>query len=119
MSRAAKIEGSSPHCEQDTSLLGVISMVSIDEELGVAKALKATINTLSITTPKTAILATLRKANHTAILNLGRGGALNAARIDVGIAISNLIDGSPTPERIEKTRAAVDAWIKELEAAKG
>jgi hypothetical protein len=51
-------------------------MVSIDEELGVAKALKATINTLSITTPKTAILATLRKANHAAILNLGRGGAL-------------------------------------------
>jgi len=99
--------------------LGVISMVNIDEELGVAKALKATINTLSITTPKTAILATLRKANHAAILNLGRGGALNAARIDVGIAISNLIDGSPTPERIEKTKAAVDAWIKELEAARG
>jgi hypothetical protein len=90
-------------------------VVSIDKELEAAKAAKAAIDTLTITTPKTAIAATLRKANHAAILNLGRGGALNAARIDVGIAISNLIDASPT--RVEKTKEAVDAWIKELEAA--
>ena len=93
-------------------------MVSFDQELKAAKAAKAAINVLLTTaTPKSAVL-TLRSANHAAILNLGNGGALNEARASVGIALSNLMHGPPTPERIDKAKSAMDAWIKELEAAK-
>ena len=53
-------------------------MVSINEELTVAA--KAAIKALLAATSKTAVLATLRKANHAAILNLSSGGALNEAR---------------------------------------
>jgi hypothetical protein len=45
-------------------------MVSINEELKAAKAAKAAINALSTATRKSAISATLRTANHAAILNL-------------------------------------------------
>jgi hypothetical protein len=93
-------------------------MVSINEELKAAKAAKAAINALSTATPKSAVSATLRTANHAAILNLGSGGALNEARANVGIALSNLMHGPPTPEKIDKAKSAMDAWIKELEAAK-
>jgi hypothetical protein len=94
-------------------------MVSVREELKAAKAAKAAISVLLTTaTPKSAVLATLRKANHDAIINLGEGGALNEARTNVGIALSNVMHGPPTPDRIEKAKAAIDAWIKELEAAK-
>jgi len=62
-------------------------MVSINEGLRAAKAAKAAIGVLLTTpAPKSAVLATLRKANHDAII-LGNGGALNAARTDVGIAL--------------------------------
>jgi hypothetical protein len=95
-----------------------IRMVSINEELKAAQAAKAVINALSTATRKSAVLATLRTANHAAILNLGSGGALNEARTNVGIALSNLMHGLPTPEKINKANSAMDAWIKELEAAK-
>jgi hypothetical protein len=62
-------------------------MVSVNEELKAAKAAKAAINALSTATRKSAISATLRTANHAAILNLGSGGALNEARTNVGIAL--------------------------------
>jgi hypothetical protein len=93
-------------------------MVSINEELKAAKAAKAAINVLSTATSKSAVSATLRSANHAAILNLGSGGALNEARANVGIALSNLMHGLPTPDRVDKAKSALDAWIKELEAAK-
>jgi hypothetical protein len=66
-------------------------MVSINEEL---KAAKAAINSLS-TTPlsKSVFLAALNKANHAAILNLSSGGALNEARGNIGIVLSNLMFG--------------------------
>ena len=91
-------------------------MVSINKEL---EAAKAAINALSMATPKSAILATLCKANHAAILNLSSGGALNEARAKVGIALSNLIHdhGPPTPQSIDKARHAVEAWIRELEVS--
>jgi hypothetical protein len=92
-------------------------MVSVNEELKAAKAAKAAINALSTATPKS-VLATLRTANHAAVLNLGSGGALNEARANVGIALSNLMHGPQTPERIDKAKSATDAWIKELETAK-
>src|SRR5262245_4667976 len=95
-----------------------ISMVSINEELKAAKAAKAAINVLlTTTTPKSAVSATLRTANHVAILNLGIGGALNGARTNVGIALSNLMHGPPTRERIDKAKSAIEAWVRELEVA--
>jgi hypothetical protein len=48
-------------------------MVSLNEEL---KAAKAAINALSTTTPKSAVSATLSKANHAAILNYQAGASL-------------------------------------------
>jgi dihydroxyacetone kinase-like predicted kinase len=92
-------------------------MVKIDEELKAAKAAKAAIDTLS-TTPlsKSVFLAALNKANHAAILNLSSGGALNEARGNVGIVLSNMY-GPRTPEKIDKAKRAIEAWIKELEAA--
>jgi hypothetical protein len=95
-------------------------VVKILEELKAAKAAKAAINALSTATPKSEVVATLRKADHVAVLNLSSRGLLNEARGNVGIALSNLIDerGPPTPERIDKAKRAIDAWIKELEAAR-
>jgi len=94
-------------------------MVSINEELNAAKAAKAAINALSMATPKSAVLATLGKANNAAILNLSSGGALNEARANVGIALSNLIHdhGPPTPQSIDKAKREIEAWIRELEAS--
>ena len=90
-------------------------MVSINEELDVAKAAKAAIKALLTATSKPAVLATLKKANRAAILNLSSGGALNEARGKVGIALSNIMHGLPTKEKIDEAKSAIDAWIKELE----
>ena len=94
-------------------------MVHINEELKAAKAAKAAISALSMATHKSEVLATLGKANHAAILNLSSGGALNEARANVGIALSNLIHdhGPPTPLSIDKAKVAIDVWIRELEAS--
>jgi hypothetical protein len=89
-------------------------MVSINEELKAAKAAKAAINSLLTATTK-GVSVTLKNANHAAILNLGSGGALNEARGMVGIALSNLLHGLPTEEKIDKAKSAIDVWIKELE----
>jgi hypothetical protein len=93
-------------------------MVHINEELKAAKSAKAAINALSMETPKSAVLATLGKANNAAILNLSSGGALNEARAKVAIALSNLIHehGPPTPHSIYKAKSAIEAWIRKLEA---
>jgi hypothetical protein len=91
-------------------------MVKINEELKAAKAAKAAIKATS-TSPKSAVLATLNKANHAAILNLSNGGALNEARGNVGIALSSVLHSQPTPEKIDKAKRAIEAWIKELEAS--
>jgi hypothetical protein len=94
-------------------------MVSIDEELKAAKTAKAVIDQLSTAAPlKLALWRTLRTAKDAAVLNLGSGGgpALNDARAKAGIALSNVMDG---PEGIANAKAAIDAWIKELEAAGG
>ena len=94
-------------------------MVSINAELEAAKAAKAAIKALLTATPKSAVLATLNKANRDAILNLSSGGALNEARANVGIALSNLIHdhGPPTPQSIDKAKFAIDVWIRELEGS--
>ena len=94
-------------------------MVHINEELKAAKAAKAAIEALS-TTPlsNSVFLAALNKANHAAILNLSSGGALNEARGNVGIALSNLMYSPRTLEKIDKAKRAIEAWIRELETAK-
>jgi hypothetical protein len=89
-------------------------MVCTNEELEAAKAAKTAINA---PTSKSE-LATLKKAGRVAILNFSSGGALNEARGKVGIALSNIMHGPPTEEKIDKAKSAIDAWIKELEAAK-
>ena len=89
-------------------------MVSVDEELKAAKAAKTAINALLTTTSKSVLVAALNKADRIAVLNLASGGALNAARTNVGIALSNLLNGRPTLEKIEKPKGAVEEWINQL-----
>jgi len=90
-------------------------MVSLNEELEVAKAAKAAIKALLTATSKPAVLATLKNAYRAAVLNLSSGGALNAARAKVGIALSNVMHGLPTKEKIDEVTSAIDVWITELE----
>ena len=90
-------------------------MVHINEELKAAKAAEAAIKALSEAAPKSAVLATLVKAKHAAIFNLSSGAALNEARGNVGRALSIVMHGLPTAEKINKAKSAIDAWIKELE----
>ena len=90
-------------------------MISVDEELKAAKAAKAAIGALL--TRKSEVLATLGKARHAAVLNLSSGGTLNEARGSVGIALSSVMHSRPEPEKIDKTKAAINTWIKELEAS--
>jgi hypothetical protein len=92
-------------------------MVHISEELRAAKAAKVAIDALSMATPKSAVLATLGKAKNAAILNLSSGGALNEARANVGIALSNVIHGMPMQEKIDQVKRTIEAWIRELEAS--
>jgi hypothetical protein len=88
----------------------------MDEELKAARAAKAAVNALAIR--KSEGLTTLKHAYRVAVLNLGSVGLLNEARRMVGIALSNLMYGLPTQEKINNAKAVIDAWIKELEAAK-
>ena len=92
-------------------------MARIDDELKAAQAAKAIVDAL-LTRPISTMSAELRKAKTVAVVNLGGGGgALNEARANVGIALSNLMDRPPMPEGINNAKAAIDAWIRELEAA--
>ena len=91
-------------------------MARIDEELKAAQAAKAVVGAI-LTRPISTISAELRKAKTIAVVNLGGGGALNEARANVGIALSNLMDRPPMPEGINNAKAAIDDWIRELEAA--
>jgi hypothetical protein len=82
----------------------------------VGRTAKAAIDALLTTTPKSQVLATLRKARGAAILNLSGGGSLNEARGNVGIALSSVLHSRPTQEKIDKTKVAINDWIRELEA---
>jgi hypothetical protein len=85
----------------------------VNEELKAAKAAKAAINVLLAR--KSEGLTTLKHAYRVAVLNLESGGLLNEARGIVGIAISNLMHGMPTEEKINKAKSAIDTWIANLE----
>ena len=41
-------------------------------------------------------------------------GPLNEARQEVVIALSDLIHGPPTQEKIERAKDAIDIWVVEL-----
>jgi len=75
-------------------------MVSINEELEVAKAAKAAIKALLTAKSKSAVLATFKHAYRAAVLNLSSRGTLNEARRKVGITLSNIRHGPPTKEKI-------------------
>ena len=90
-------------------------MVHINEELKAAKAAKAAIDALLTTTRKSEVLAALSKARSAAVLNLSSGGTLNEARGNVGIALASVPHSRPTQEKIDKTKAAINEWIRELE----
>ena len=90
-------------------------MVSIKEELELAKAAKAAIKALLTATSKPAALATLKHAYRAAVLNFSGEGLLNEARSIVGIALSNIMHGVPTEDRINKAKSAIDTWINNLE----
>ena len=91
-------------------------MVSVDEELNAAKAAKAAIDALLTTTRKSEVLATLSKAKRCAVLNLSSGGSLNEARAKAGIELSGVMHSRPTQEKIDKAKAAINDWIRELVA---
>ena len=95
----------------------VNEMVSVDEELKAAKAAKAAIDAILTTTRKSEVLAKLMKARGAAVLNLSSGGSLNEARGNVGIALSSVLHSRPTQEKIDKTKVAINDWIRELEAS--
>ena len=90
-------------------------MVSINEELKAAKAAKAAINTILTAARKSEGLTTLKNAYRVAVLNLSSGGLLNEARGMVGIALSDVMHGLPTEEKINKAKSAIDTWIANLE----
>src|SRR5262249_11419579 len=90
-------------------------MVSINEELELAKAAKPAIKALLTATSKQAALATLKNAYRAAVLNLSSEGLLNEARGIVGIALSNIMHGAPTEEKINKANSAIETWINNLE----
>jgi hypothetical protein len=87
-------------------------MTSINKELEAAKAAKAVISALSATRPS---LTPLHHAYRIVVLYLSNESPINEARKNAGIALSSLIHSQPTPEKIEKAKLAVDAWIKALE----
>ena len=91
-------------------------MVSINEELEAAKAAKAAkaaINALAAR--KSEGLTTLKHAYRVAVLNFSGEGLLNEARGIVGIALSNVMHGLPTEEKVNKAKSAIDTWINNLE----
>jgi hypothetical protein len=89
-------------------------MVSVDEELKAAKAAQAAIDALLTTTRKSEVWAMLGEAKRCAVLNLSSGALLNDARGNVGIALSSVMHSQPTQEKIDKTKAAINDWIREL-----
>jgi hypothetical protein len=91
-------------------------MVIVYEELKAAKAAKAAVSVLLTTTRKSEVLATLSKARRAAVLHLSSGGTLNEARANVGIALSSVMYSRPTQEKIDKAKAAINDWIRELAA---
>jgi hypothetical protein len=88
-------------------------MVSIEEELALAKQAKAAIEgkltTEAIEVP--------RKAYRMAAMQPAFASALRDARHNVGLALPPVTGGQPNQEEIEEVKSAIDAWIEALEGS--
>jgi hypothetical protein len=93
------------------------------EELAAAEEAQKIIETLSVTAPDTptmleALRRTYDQARRGTTPILSNAGALNASRDEVVLVLNGLIGSlqarSLTPEKIDRAKAAVDAWIKLL-----
>lgn len=93
------------------------------EELAAAEDAKKVIDTLSVTSPDSpTILETLRRAYDQArramTPTFSSDDAVHAARNEAVLALNDVIGSlqarSLTPEKIDRGKAAVDAWIKLL-----
>ena len=95
-------------------------MAMIEEELKLAKQAKAAIERKH----RTETIEVLRKANRMAAAQMATfasEGRLNNARHKLGLVLPPAIrafEGQASEDKIEKAKASIDAWIKELEAAK-
>ena len=85
----------------------------LDQRLKRIEQMKAAINALAAR--KSEGLTTLKHAYRVAVLNFSGEGLLNEARGIVGIALSNVMHGLPTEEKINKAKSAIDTWINNLE----
>ena len=87
-------------------------MVSIEEELALARLAKAAIEG-KLT--KGAI-EVIRKAYLTAATQPPFDSPLRGARHNVGVALPPVAGGQPNQEQIDKAKSAVAEWIKQLRA---
>jgi hypothetical protein len=90
-------------------------MASIEQERKAAEAAKAAIATLSPAPLTEATITILQNANHAARTGtFSNQGRLIDARHELVIALSDLITGPPTQDRIDKAKVAVEDWINRL-----
>jgi hypothetical protein len=92
-------------------------MAGIGEELKLARQAKAVIEAK----PRKETLAVLRKANILAAAQMttfSSAGPLNDARHKLGLALPPVMQAQPSQDKIDNAKAAIEAWINELEAAK-
>ena len=94
-------------------------MASIEQELSAAEAAKAALDKLSPVPLSEAMRLTLRNAIRAATQTtfFSSEGPLMGARHEVVVALSDLIHGPPTHEKIDKAKGAVEEWISQLGAA--
>jgi len=88
----------------------------MDEELNAAIAAKAAVDTQSAAPLSSATITILREAIRAATpatMFLSKTH-LTEARHKAVIALSGLIAGPPTQERIEQAKSAVEDWLKGL-----
>jgi hypothetical protein len=97
-------------------------MLSIDEELTAAEGAKAAIDTLTLSTTgalSTPTIIVLREAVRAAtpMSILSSQGPLNEARYELVVALSDVIHGPPTQQKIDKAKGAIEHWINRLRTA--
>ena len=95
-------------------------MVSIEEELKAAEAARAALSTLSPAPLSEEMKKIVRGTRATAIRAMSifpSEALLNDARYNAGMALSDLATNTPTAEKIDKAKGAVEEWISQLGAA--
>jgi len=94
-------------------------MTSDEEELKAAEAAKSALDKPSPVLLSEAMRLTLRDAIRAATQTtfFSSEGPLMGARHEVVVALSDLIHGPPTEEKIDKAKRTVEEWIKQLGAA--